>query len=153
MNLVEWIGFGSGKVRTFHFIFLKYILLITLLQFSQFSPSIPLPPYTPNPPASPPQFMSMGCTYKFFGFSVTYTVLNLSPSTLCQPIMLLIPCPFLPIPPLPVPTENPPCDLHFSSYVLCSSCLLSFCFLGSVVDSYEFAVILLFIVFDLLFLR
>ena len=39
------------------------------------------------------QFLSMGCTYKFYDFSVSYASLNLFPSILCLPIMLLIPCP------------------------------------------------------------
>ena len=74
------------------------------------------------------------------------------------PIMLLIPCTFPPILCLPLPTENPLCDVHFCDSVpVLVVCLvfLFVCFLGSVVDSCcEFAVILLFIVFDLLqFLR
>ena len=57
--------------------------------------------------------------------------------------------------PFSLPTDNPPCDLHFCDSVpILVVCLVCFCFyfLGSAVDSCEFVVILLFIVFDL-FLR
>ena len=57
---------------------------------------------------------------------------------------------------LPVPTESPSCDLHLSGSVpvLVVCLVFYFCFLGTVVDSYEFVVILLFMVFDFLpFLR
>ena len=58
------------------------------------------------------------------------------------------------IPSLPLPTENPPGDVHFSDSVPVLVVGLVFVFivgfLGSVVDSCEFVVILLFIVFDLL---
>ena len=58
-----------------------------------------------------------------------------------------------PIFPLPNPSDNPPCDLHFCDSVpVLLACLVTV-FLGSVVDSCEFVVILMFIVFDLLFLR
>ena len=66
----------------------------------------------------------------------------------------LFPVPPYLILPLPLPNANPPCDLHFcGSIPVLVVCLVRFCFLGSVVDSYEYLVILLFMVFDLLFLR
>ena len=75
----------------FQFLF-KYILLIMLLQFSPFiSPEPCIPQLSSIPPC---QFMSMGCTYKFFDCSISYTIFDLSPSILCLPIMLLIPCTF-----------------------------------------------------------
>ena len=93
--------------------FLKYILLIVLLQLSQFfSPLYPLHPELPflkHPP--PHQFMSMSHTYKFFGFSISYTILNLPLSILCLPIILVIPCMFFPHFPPSFPSDNPPCDL------------------------------------------
>ena len=64
--------------------------------------------------------------------------------------MLLIPCTFPPIVPLPLSTDNSPCHVHFSESVPVLVAFLVFVFLGSVVDSYEFVDILLFIVFDLL---
>ena len=42
--------------------------------------------------------MSMGRTYKFFGFSMSYTVLNLPLSVLYLQFVLLFPCTFSPIP-------------------------------------------------------
>ena len=132
---------------------MKYILLIMLLQLSQyFLPFIfLLPAPTALQHSSTPYFMSMGCTYKFFGFSISYTILNLPLSILCLPIMLLSPCTFYPPSPHPLPTDNPPCDLHFSGSVpVLVVCLV--CFLGLVVDSYEFVVILLFIVLIFFFL-
>ena len=50
----------------------------------------------------PPYFRSMGRTYKFLGFSISYTILTLPLSILYLPFMLLIPCTFshsLPPPP------------------------------------------------------
>ena len=136
--------------------FLKYILLIMLLQLSQFFS----PCSAPYPPAVPTPFvMLMGCTYNFFGFCISYAILNLPLSILCLPVMLLIPCTFCLI---LSSTHTPPIILHVIfiysdlSFCSCSSCFLSFCFcfLGSVVESCEFVVILLFIVFYLLlFLR
>ena len=66
--------------------------------------------------------------------------------------------PVLPPPhsfPPPPPYWKPSLWSRFLWFHSCSSCLLSFClcFLGSLVDSCEFVVILLFIVFYLLFLR
>ena len=79
---------------------MKYILLIMLLQLFQFS-LCPPPPGTPFPPviSPPPTYLtSMACACKFFGFSVSYTVLNLPLSILYLPILLLIPCTFYPSP-------------------------------------------------------
>ena len=60
--------------------------------------------------------------------------------------MLLISCTFSPILSPPPAAENPPCD-PFLWFCSCSSCcFVCFCFLGSVVDSYEFVIILLFMV-------
>ena len=70
-------------------------------------------------------------------------------------LCFLFPVSFPLILPLPLPTENPSCDLYFSGSVPVLVVCLVFVFvlLGSVVDSCEFVVILLFIVFGLLFLR
>ena len=68
--------------------------------------------------------------------------------------MLLIPCTFFLHSPLRLPTDNPPCDLHFcdSIPVLVVCLVYLFIFLGSVVDSCEFVVILLFIFLIFFFL-
>ena len=98
--------------------------------------------------------MSMGGIYKFFDFSVSYTILNLPPTILYLPIMLLIPYTFPLHAFLPLPTKNPSCDVHFSDFVrvLVVCLVFVFIFLGSVVDSCEFVVILLFIVLVIFFL-
>ena len=85
--------------------FLQCILLIMLLQVSHFFlPFIPFQPARSSLQHSPTQFMSMGHTYKFFGVSISYTILNLPLSILYLPIMLLIPCTFSPHSPhLPSP--------------------------------------------------
>ena len=67
--------------------------------------------------------------------------------------MLLIPSTFSPN---VLPTDNPPCDLHFCGsvpvLVVCLVCFCFYLFLGSVVDSCKFAVILLFIFLIFFFL-
>ena len=123
-----------------------------LLWLSHPPPLFPSALRTPSHPIPPFQFMSMGLTYKFFGFYISYTILNLPLSILYLPFMLLIPCTFHPFTPLPFPTDNPPCDLHFCDCVpVLLVCLVCFCFLGSVIESCEFVVILLFIVLIIFF--
>ena len=65
----------------------------------------------------PPYFMSMGCTCKFFGLSISYAILNLSLCILCLSIMLFIPCTFPPTLPLTLPTDTWDCDLHFCNSI------------------------------------
>ena len=127
----------------------KYILLIVLLQLSHFSPLYSPHPAPPTHQNSPTLFHVIGYTSKFFGFSISLTILNLPMSILYLSFMLLIPCTFSPIFPLPFPADNLPCDLHFCDSVpILAIHLFCFCFLlGSVVDSCEFVVILLFIFF------
>ena len=111
-----------------------------LLQFSHFFlPFILLCPVPPPTIILPPQFTSMVHRYKFFGFSISHTILNVPLSILYLPFMLLIPCTFFPFPPLLLPTDKPTCDLYFCESVLVPVvCLVHFCsFLGSVVDSCE----------------
>ena len=83
---------------------------------------VPIFPLWPPPPStsfslqpSPLQFMSMGHTYKFFDFYISYTILTLPLSIFYLPFMLLILCTFPPLSPSHSPTDNPPCDLqrHF----------------------------------------
>ena len=51
--------------------------IIVILSF--FLPFIPPDQVTPFPPALPPLLLMAMCrTYKFFGFSISYTILNLS---------------------------------------------------------------------------
>ena len=78
------------------FVYFKYSLLIMLLQWSQFFSPLYLPStlHPANLQHPLPQFMSIVYTYKFFGFSVSYTLLNFSLSILCLPLTLLIPYTF-----------------------------------------------------------
>ena len=129
----------------------KYILLIMLLQLSHFF--LPFIPLCPVPPTiiPPPQFTSMGPTYKFFGFSISYTILNPHPLFCTYNLCFFFPVHSLCYLPSPC-TGNPPCDLHFCDSVPVLVCLVCFCFLGSVVDSCEFVVISLFLVLIFFFL-
>ena len=98
-------------------------------------------------------FVSIGHAYKFFGFSISYTILNISLSVLYLPIMLLNPCTLSSIFSLPLPTDNLPYDLHiYDSAPVLVVCLVCFCFLYSVIVNCEFVVILLFTVLSLFFL-
>ena len=65
------------SVHCFHIF--SNILLIMLLQLSHFFSLLysPLPCTTPPTSVPPPYFMSMGHTYKFFGFYISHTILNL----------------------------------------------------------------------------
>ena len=110
----------------------------------------PLLPGTPIPSSNPlPWFMSMGHAYKFFGFSISYTVLN-NPLSCTYQFVLLNPRTLSLILLLPLSADNPPNDLHICDSVpVLLVCLV--CFLGSVVDNCEFVVILLFIVLIIFF--
>ena len=77
-----------------------------LLQLSHFfSPLFLSTLHSPPTSISPPHFklMSMGCMNKYFGFSISYTILNLPLSILYLQFMLLIPCTSSPILPPPSP--------------------------------------------------
>ena len=117
-------------------------------------PFIPLCPAHPLPPTFPP-FSS--CPWVIYISSSASTVPILNPlSVFCLPFMLLILCtfssslPFL----LPLALIKPSVWSPFLWFCSCSSSLLSFCFcfLDSIVDSYEFVVLLLFIVLIFFFL-
>ena len=95
--------------------------------------------------------MYLGCIYKFFGFSMPYTITSpclFSTYQLC--FLLCIHFPLF----SPRPTSIPPCDVHFSySVPVLVLCLVVFVFfLGSIVDSCEFVVILLFMFLIIFFL-
>ena len=136
------------------FIFLK-ILSIFYDYYSYYNYIIFLYPlyssalYLPSHQHSPLWFMSMGRTYKVSVFSISYTILNL-PCLFLPTNYASYPCMFSPILLLPCPTDNPPSDLHFyDSIPVLVVCLVCFCFvlfLASVFASFEFVVILLFIV-------
>ena len=120
----EYYWNHNSNTKSKHF-FLIY-LLIMLLQLSHFCPFTPLHPAHPPPSHIPPlQFMSMGHTYKFFGFYISYTILTLPLSIFHLSVKLFILCTFTP----PSPIDNPPCDLHFCGSVsVLVVCLVFFCF-------------------------
>ena len=98
--------------------------VITGVPFSSLHSLLPC-----TPPHSPVYFMSMGHPCKFFGFYISYTILNLPLSIFYLPFMLLILCTFPPFSPSHSPVDNPPCDLHFCGSVLVLVvCLVCFCF-------------------------
>ena len=109
--------FGSILSFILYFFFLKYIdYAITVVPI--FSPFAPLHPVPPFPPAIPPlRAMYMGHAYKFFSFSISYTILNLFCLSCTYQLCFLFPIPFLPFSLLPLPADNPPCDLHFCDSV------------------------------------
>ena len=49
-------------------------MLLQLSQFFPFAPSARYPHFHPQIPSIPPQFISTGYVYKFFGFSISYTI-------------------------------------------------------------------------------
>ena len=124
-----------------------------LLQLSHFFlPFIPLHP-APHPPTSIPQNFSL-CPWavRISSLVSPFPVLFLtSPCLFCTyELCFSFPVPFPPFSPLPLTDDNPPCDLHYCDsvpvLVVCLVCFLFLIFFGSVADSCEFVVILLFIV-------
>ena len=139
-------------------IFFKYILLIILLQLSHFFLSF-ISVHPPHPSyQNLPAFSSCPWVVHITSLASPFPILFLtSPCPFCTyQLCFLFPVPFSPLSPLPLPTDKHPCDLHFCDSVpvpVVGIVSFHFCFLGLVVDSCEFVVILLFIVFDVLFLR
>ena len=66
-----WCYFLKGGIYFFNCILL--ILLLQLSQFSPFAPSTQHPLLTQA--ISPPLFLSMSHAYKFFSYSISYTLL------------------------------------------------------------------------------
>ena len=81
------------------FLLFNYVLLIMLLQLSQFFPLCP--------PAQPPTIVHVcGSVCKFFGCSISCTVLT-SPRLVCDYYLyFLIPSPPHPVPHTPLPSGN-----------------------------------------------
>ena len=106
------------------------------------SVSLPLLPIFP-PFSSCPWVIQIG--------SLASTFPTLFLTSLClfctYQLYFLFPVPFPPFSSLPYPTDNLPCDLHFCDSVpVLLVCLVCFwVFLGSVVNSCEFGIILVFI--------
>ena len=130
-------------LQQFLFFFLPFLLLCTV-HTVHIPSSIPLPHFSSYP----------WVIHKSSLASPLPVLLLTSPVYFVPTNNASIPCTFSPFLPFPLAADNPPCDLHFCDSVpVLVVWLVHFFFLSSVVDSCEFVVILLFIVFDLLFLR
>ena len=118
------------EILLFYIYFIDYA--ITVVPFSSLYSPLPCTPSPSGIPApSPPLVHVYGHTYKFFGFYISCTILNLPLSFLYLPFMLLIPCTFSPL----LPSPSPLITLHvISIFVIlsCSSCLLSLVLLALV---------------------
>ena len=104
--------------------FFKYILLITVFPIFP-----PLPPYTAQPSSILPNLVHLHRLYIYILWILCFLHhSNLSPSILCLPIMLLIPCTFSPYSSPPLLHRKPSMWCPFLWLCSCSSCLLSFWF-------------------------
>ena len=135
--------------------FVIYTITVIPLFFSPLHP----PLWTSPPCSIPPTLSSCPWVIHISSLSSLFPIpfFYLSPSILCLPIMLLLPCTFPPPPFLPSPSPLKSLQSPFLWFCSCSSCSLSLCFccfcffhfflffLGTFVDSCEFIVILLFI--------
>ena len=125
---------AEGKIQEMEengLFFLSILNWLCYYSCPSFFLSFTLPPPSTLPP---PYFMSMGRTYKFFGFSVPPPI-YFAPNNYASYSLYLPPSHSPPPPPHWKPAMWSP----FLWFCSCSS-LLSFYFLGSVVDSYEFLV-------------
>ena len=124
-----------------------------LLQLSHFPPFIPLCPASPSQLHSP-HLSSCSWVLHISSLASSFPILFLPSPCLFSTYHLcfLFPVPFPPLSPYPLSADNPPCDLHFCGSVPVLVVCLGFVFLGSVVDSCEFVVILLFIFFIFFFI-
>ena len=93
---------------------------------------VPFLPLHSTPPCPPPPshisslyFMSMGHTYKIFGFYISYTILTLPLSIFHLSFMLFILCTLPSSLPLPIPYWEPSMWSPFLWFCSCSSCWLS----------------------------
>ena len=115
-----------------------------LLQLSHFPPLTPLHPAHPTPLTFPP-YSSCPWVILISSLASTFPIRFLPSPCLFSTYHLcyLFSVPFPPPSPSHSPVDNPPCDLHFCDCVpVLVVCLVCFCFLGSVVGSCGFAVIL-----------
>ena len=111
--------------------FLKYILLIMLLQLSHFIllfiPLCPIPPFL----SSFPHLSSCPWVIHRSSLASPFPILfSTSPCPFCTYYLcFLFSVPFLPFSLLPLPADNPPRDLYFCEYIpVLVVCLLCFCF-------------------------
>ena len=124
---------GLVSDSTSHIFFFKNIFDIFIdyaITVVPFAPLHLIPSPTPPPSHIPPlQFMSMGHTYKFFGFYISYTILPSPCLFSTYHLCYLFSVPFPLLSPSQSPIDNPPCDLHFcGSIPVLVVCLVFFCF-------------------------
>ena len=137
------------------FMFLSIFYWLCCYSCPSFFPFAPLSPVSSFPPAITP-LSSCPWAIRVSSLASPFPILFLtSPCLFCSyQLCFLIPAPFLPFSPFPLPADNPPNDPHtYDSVPVLVVCLVCFCFyfLDSVVDSCEFVVILMFIVFIFFF--
>ena len=132
-----------------------------LLDLSHFVLSFCPPSFVPHLPQLFPHLSSCPWVIHISSLASPFPILFLTSPCLFYSYSLcfLFPVHFPPFSPLPLPGDNLPCDCHFCESVpILVVCLVRFCvrfhdcfcFLVSVVDNFEFA-ILLFIVFIFFF--
>ena len=110
-------------------------------------PCTPLPTHI-TPISSCPRVIHRRSLASLFPILFLTSPFHLSLSIFYLQLCFFFPVPFLPLSASQSLADNPPCHLHFCDSVpFLVVCLVCFCFFfsGSVVDSYEFVVILLFI--------
>ena len=101
------------------FFFLKYIVLILLIQLYHFFLFyIPLRPEPPSLPSALPRLSSCPWVVHLSFFASPLPILLLpSPCLFCAyQLCFLFSVPLPPILPLPLPTDSPPWDLHFCDF-------------------------------------
>ena len=94
-----------------HIVYFYHLLFFFFDIFVDYAITVvPFPPLHSTPSCTPPPshipplyFMSMGHTYKFFGFYISYTILTLPLSIFHLSFMLFILCTFPLSLPLPIP--------------------------------------------------
>ena len=127
----------SVVVKIVTFIFMAFVLfkklyfinnaITVVLTFHSLPPSAWYP-YSLQRPLPPPPLVhhvhGSWCACKFFGFSISYTVLNIPLYFVPTNLYFLTPVPFLLFSPFFFPVDNPPNDLHICDSVALPSVAL-----------------------------
>ena len=108
---------SAGTEKIIYFILKIYFIdyAITVVPFTPFIPLHSDPP----PTRILPPLSSCPRVIHISSLAYPFPILSLTSSCLfcTYHLCFLFPVPFPTFPPLPFPTENPPCDLHFSGSV------------------------------------
>ena len=117
-----------------------YFIDCTIYSCPNFPPFALLYPVLPIPSGNPPLSSCPWVMHiSFFGYSISYTVLNIPHLFCTYQFVLLNPCTFSPF---ALPTGNPPNDLHiYDSVSVLLVCLVHS--LDSIVASCEFIAVLI----------